>query len=67
MTQPETEIRRAWRHIAGPDHDGYVDALLVRYAEPHRRYHTATHIMFVLRHVHDVAQCFVQVWIRRPS
>ena len=56
MTQPETEIRRAWRHLAGPDHDGYVDALLVRYAEPHRRYHTATHIMFVLRHVHDVAQ-----------
>ena len=56
MTQPETEIRRAWRHVAGPDHDGYVDALLIRYAEPHRRYHTATHIMFVLRHVHDVAQ-----------
>ena len=56
MTQPETEIRRAWRHIAGPDHDGYVDALLIRYAEPHRHYHTATHIMFVLRHVHDVAQ-----------
>ncbi|MEP7202545.1 MAG: hypothetical protein ABI894_08050 [Ilumatobacteraceae bacterium] len=56
MTQPETEIRRAWRHIAGPDHDGYIDSLLVRYAEPHRRYHTATHIMFVLRHLHDVAQ-----------
>lgn len=61
MTQPETEIRRAWRHVAGPDHDGYVDALLIRYAEPHRRYHTATHIMFVLRHVHDVAQASAAV------
>ena len=56
MTQPETEIRTAWRHIAGPTHDGYVDALLIRYAEPHRRYHTATHIMFVLRHLHDLAR-----------
>ena len=55
MTQPETEIRRAWRQIAGPHHDGYVDDLLVRYAEPHRQYHTATHIMFVLRHLHDMS------------
>jgi predicted metal-dependent HD superfamily phosphohydrolase len=56
MTQPETEIRTAWRRIAGPTHDGYVDALLIRYAEPHRSYHTATHIMFVLRHLHDLAR-----------
>jgi predicted metal-dependent HD superfamily phosphohydrolase len=55
MTQRETEIRTAWRHIAGPAHDGYLDALLIRYAEVHRRYHTATHIMFVLRHLHDMA------------
>lgn len=54
MTQPETEIRRAWRQIAGAHHDGYVDDLLIRYAEPHRRYHTATHIMFVLRHLRDL-------------
>jgi predicted metal-dependent HD superfamily phosphohydrolase len=56
MTQPETEIRRAWRQIAGQHHDGYVDALLMRYAEPHRHYHTATHIMFVLRHLDDAAR-----------
>jgi predicted metal-dependent HD superfamily phosphohydrolase len=54
MTQPEIEIRRAWRHLAGHEHDGYVDALLLRYAEPHRYYHTATHIMMVVRYVHDV-------------
>lgn len=56
MTQPETEIRTAWRHIAGPAGDGFADALLVRYAEPHRHYHTATHIMFVLRHLHEMAR-----------
>jgi predicted metal-dependent HD superfamily phosphohydrolase len=55
MTQPEIEIRRAWRQIAGHHHDGHVDALLVRYREPHRRYHTATHIMWVLRHLHDMS------------
>ena len=41
--------------MVGPDHDGYADALLVRYSEPHRYYHTATHIMMVIRHVHDVS------------
>ena len=55
MTQPEIEIRRAWRHAVGAEHDGYVDALLIRYGEPHRYYHTATHIMLVLRHLHDAA------------
>jgi predicted metal-dependent HD superfamily phosphohydrolase len=55
MTQPEIEIRRAWRHVVGHDHDRYVDALMIRYAEPHRYYHTATHIMMVVRNVHDVA------------
>jgi predicted metal-dependent HD superfamily phosphohydrolase len=56
MTQPETEIRRAWRHIAGHQCDGYIDDVLIRYQAPHRHYHTATHVMFVLRHLHDIAQ-----------
>ena len=56
MTQPESEIRSTWRHVAGPHHDGYVDSLLIRYAEPHRRYHTATHIMLVVRHLHDMCR-----------
>jgi predicted metal-dependent HD superfamily phosphohydrolase len=62
MTQPEIEIRRAWRHVAGHDRDGYVDDLLVRYAEPHRHYHTAMHIMLVLRHIGDMSRAQV----RRP-
>jgi len=56
VTQPESEIRSTWRHVAGVHHDRYVDALLIRYAEPHRRYHTATHIMLVVRHIHDVCR-----------
>jgi len=56
MTQPESEIRTTWRHIAGPHHEGFADSLLIRYAEPHRRYHTATHIMWVIRHLHDMCR-----------
>ncbi|MGZ4724695.1 MAG: HD domain-containing protein [Ilumatobacteraceae bacterium] len=55
MTQPEIEIRRAWRHAVGHQSDHYVDALLIRYGERHRYYHTMTHIMMVVRHVHDAA------------
>jgi len=29
MTQPESEIRSTWRHVAGAHHDGYVDTLLI--------------------------------------
>ena len=56
MTQPETEIRTAWRSIAGRHHEAAIEALLVRYAEPHRKYHTARHIMVMLRHVLDLFQ-----------
>ncbi len=55
MTQPEIEIRTAWRRLAGHEHDRYVDALLLRYAEPHRYYHTATHIMKVVRSLFDLS------------
>jgi predicted metal-dependent HD superfamily phosphohydrolase len=55
MTQPETEIRRAWRYVAGQHHERLVEGLLIRYAEPHRHYHTAIHVMFVLRHLHDMS------------
>jgi predicted metal-dependent HD superfamily phosphohydrolase len=56
MTQPEIEIRSAWRHIAGRHHDGYIDDVLMRYAEPHRHYHTATHVMFVIRHLQEISE-----------
>jgi predicted metal-dependent HD superfamily phosphohydrolase len=55
MTQPETELRNAWHHIVGRHYDGHLDALLIRYREPHRHYHTVTHIMWVIRHLRDLA------------
>ncbi len=56
MTQPEIEIRGAWRQIVGNHFDQHIDSLLGRYAEPHRHYHTATHIMLVLRDLHDASR-----------
>jgi predicted metal-dependent HD superfamily phosphohydrolase len=51
VTAPEAELRVVWRQLCGPLHEQIIEQLLVRYAEPHRRYHTATHVMWVLRHV----------------
>src|SRR5205823_6104348 len=47
----EAELRNAWHALAGRGHDRAFESLLARYREPHRRYHTTTHIMWVLRHV----------------
>ena len=31
--------------------------LVARHAEPHRRYHNATHVMWVLRHIDEILLC----------
>lgn len=54
MDDPAAEIRRAWKALAGAGQDAAVEDLLARQAEPHRRYHTAAHVMWVLRHVDDL-------------
>jgi predicted metal-dependent HD superfamily phosphohydrolase len=54
VTAPETELRRVWHRIAGPHHDPILDDLLSRHREPHRHYHTATHVMWVCRHVDEL-------------
>ena len=62
MTAPEVELRRAWRRLAGSAHRAHpladaeaaFESLLARHREPHRRYHTATHVMWVLRHLHEL-------------
>lgn len=52
MTAPEVELRTAWHRIGGTaGHDDLLDALLARLREAHRHYHSATHVMWVLRHV----------------
>jgi predicted metal-dependent HD superfamily phosphohydrolase len=59
MTTPEVELRSAWHHLVGPNPaaslDHLLDGLLARHREPHRRYHTATHVMWVIRHVDQLA------------
>ena len=55
MSAPETALRSAWQQVGGSGHDELLDALLARHREPHRRYHTATHVMWVLRHIDRIA------------
>jgi predicted metal-dependent HD superfamily phosphohydrolase len=58
MSTPEVELRSAWTHLVDarshPPLDHLLDDLLARHREPHRRYHTATHVMWVLRHVDEL-------------
>ena len=52
MTAPEVELRATWHRIHGAaPHADLLDGLLARLREPHRHYHSATHVMWVLRHV----------------
>jgi predicted metal-dependent HD superfamily phosphohydrolase len=51
VTSPEVELRRVWHRAVGRGHDPALEGLLARHREPHRRYHTATHVMLVCRHV----------------
>jgi predicted metal-dependent HD superfamily phosphohydrolase len=51
MTSPEAVIRQTWRSVAGSGHDAIADMIVARHCEPHRRYHTAAHVMHVINHV----------------
>jgi predicted metal-dependent HD superfamily phosphohydrolase len=51
MTAPEVELRRVWQRTIGRGHDAAFESLVARHREPVRRYHTATHVMWVCRHV----------------
>ncbi|MFN6122527.1 MAG: metal-dependent phosphohydrolase [Actinomycetes bacterium] len=55
MTSPEVELRRVWQRTAGRGHDASFEGLLERHRDPRRRYHTATHVMWVCRHVDRLA------------
>lgn len=67
MSSPEVELRGVWGRLVGaslpaapsvghsPATDHLLEALLSRLREPHRRYHTAVHVMWVLRHVQSLA------------
>lgn len=51
MTAPEVELRRVWHRVAGRRAEAAFEGVLARHRESHRRYHTATHVMWVCRHV----------------
>lgn len=55
MTAPEIELARVWRHLFDAPGQVPIDAafaaLMERHREPGRSYHTATHVLWVLRHV----------------
>jgi predicted metal-dependent HD superfamily phosphohydrolase len=40
----QSSWRQAWLDLGLPAPDGVLDALLARWAEPHRRYHTLQHL-----------------------
>jgi predicted metal-dependent HD superfamily phosphohydrolase len=60
MSSAEAVIRVAWQHVAGREHELIIEDVLARHREPHRRYHTAEHVMWVLRHVDDLLEAAPQ-------
>jgi predicted metal-dependent HD superfamily phosphohydrolase len=56
MSSPEEELRSVWHGLSEPGHrhEQLLDELLARHREPHRRYHTVTHVMWVVRHAREL-------------
>jgi predicted metal-dependent HD superfamily phosphohydrolase len=54
MSDRELELEIAWqRHVS--TNRTLLDRLLARHREKHRRYHTAAHVAWVIRHVDELA------------
>ena len=53
MAAPEPELELAWQRHIGDD-QRLLDRLLARHREKQRRYHTATHVAWVIRHVEEL-------------
>lgn len=54
MSDRELELEVAWqRHVTSDPK--LLDGLLARHREKHRRYHTAVHVAWVIRHVDELA------------
>ncbi len=54
MSDHELELEVAWQRHVTADR-ALLDGLLARHREKHRRYHTATHVAWVIRHVDELA------------
>jgi predicted metal-dependent HD superfamily phosphohydrolase len=55
MSEPDLELEVAWQRHVSTDR-ARLDGLLARHREKHRRYHTATHVAWVIRHVGELAE-----------
>lgn len=57
MTTEDTELRLAWEHALGRSRPArrVFEALVTRHREPHRRYHGVRHVVWVIRHVRELA------------
>ncbi len=53
MAAPEPELELAWQRHIGDDRR-LLDGLLARHREKQRRYHTATHVAWVIRHIEEL-------------
>ncbi|MEO1059355.1 MAG: metal-dependent phosphohydrolase [Actinomycetota bacterium] len=53
MANNETELWLWWQRFVGPDR-AMFDAVISRHREAHRRYHTETHVAWVLRHCREL-------------
>lgn len=53
MSEPDLELDVAWQRHVSSDRR-LLDALLARHREKQRRYHTATHVAWVIRHVEEL-------------
>ncbi|MEV4379788.1 metal-dependent phosphohydrolase [Streptosporangium sp. NPDC049644] len=49
------KLMARWRSLAGPEAEPLGRELITRYDEPHRRYHTVTHLEAVLTHIDTLA------------
>lgn len=54
MSEHDLELQVAWQQHVATDR-ALLDRLLSRYREKHRRYHNATHVAWVIRHVDELA------------
>jgi predicted metal-dependent HD superfamily phosphohydrolase len=61
----EVELRAAWTEAIGRDARcmAAFDDVVGRHREPHRRYHGVRHVVWVVRHVHELV---VDVTVRDP-
>lgn len=54
VTSAQDDVIAAWRGLAGDDQCDVAAMLVDRHAEGHRGYHTAEHVMWVLRNVDTI-------------